>query len=1247
MIRLVDWAASHTRVVIAALALSVATGILAYTGLPKEGAPDIDFPAIFVSAPFPGISAEDSERLLVKPLENRLKEVDGLDELFSTAADGYAGISLLFEFGLDKAKALAEVRDLVSRAEADLPDGVDNLTVTEFSFSDIPILVLGLAGTVPDRTLMQIADQIKEEIESLEEVLEVGVTGMRGEMVEVIIDPLQLESYGVVADELIALVARNNQLIAAGDVETGQGSFALKIPSTFESPRDVYDFPVMVNAGRVVTLGDLADIRMTFDDRTGIARNNGEATVALQIVKRKGYNVIDTAAKVIETTERLRQSWPPALRDSIRVEVTQNMSGNVEDMVSQLENSILTAVCLVMIVVLAILGGRSALLVGFAIPVSFLLCFSLFALMSIAIANVVMFGLVLAVGMLVDSAIVVVELADRNMKEKMPPMKAYASAAKRMFWPILSSTATTLCAFLPMLFWPGVAGQFMGTLPVTIIFVLSASIVVALVFLPVVGGLTAELALKFHGASHSLRREVHWGLRILLCLSILALLFGCAFVVLNPQLNPVPVEGVPPLARSLPFVILFVLLIVVQAIVIGSLRFRLRSRPRMSYVHRPNILTRTTRLLVGNPIMPVVSILATIAFMVTTFQFYIGNNHGVSFFVDTEPERMFIYVRARGNLSLEEKDRVVRQVENIVIGTEGVDNVFSFSGSAGLSNAGMDTSSKPVDTVGEIHVEFQSWEERQKIGGVASDTRRITEMLLSRINEIPGIFTDAQDGSTGPSSGKPLNLRLLSNNWDDLLEASAAARQKFDNSDGLILVDDTRPVPGIDWRIDIDVEQAGEFGTDVATVGGMVQLITRGLLIGKMRVDSSDEEVEIRVRFPESHRHLSTLDELRVSSRNGLVPLSNFLSRSPVPSVDQISRYEQSRYIDVKADLEPGLTNEAGEPVTPTERINHIDEWLTNEANLPDTVRWKWTGDQEEQEESQRFLMMAFAGALGLMFAVLLAQFNSFYHAVLVLLAVVMSTGGVLLGLVILSQPFSVIMTGIGVVALAGIVVNNNIVLIDTYQENAKIMSRIEAIIRTIEVRFRPVLLTSITTIAGLTPMMLGFSIDIVNGGYAINTPASLWWKSMASAVVFGLATATLLTLIFTPSMLALPIWARKGSYGFSRAVMALLAGRRSRVVRDMKLARSLGKVGEVTILWSDRPLSQTGDSPPPGEIPHEGDIAATPAEATEPEATAPEVVEPEVIRPSPEPAAEVQPVEIEDDSDILTGHPGEPLPAR
>ena len=1167
MTRLVDWAASHARMVVACIALSLTTGILAYVGLPKEGAPDIDIPAYFVSVAFPGISAEDSERLLVKPLEARLKDVDGLEEMYSVADDGYAGISLSFDFGLDRDAILAEIRDLVDRAEAEFPEGGNKPSINEFSLSDIPILVIGLKGSVPDRTLMQVADQLKEEIEALEGVLEVGLTGNREEMVEVIIDPLQLESYGVAADEIIGIVSRNNQLIPAGEVQTGRGAFALRIPSSFEQPSDVHDIPLKVNGDRVVTLGDVSDIRMTFDDRTAISRNNGKSTIALQVVKRKGYNLIDTTAQVMQVTEEVSRTWPPSLRDAVDYEFTQNQSLNVERMVNQLENSVLTAVSLVMIVVLAILGIRSALLVGFAIPASFLLCFSFLALMSISISNIVMFGLILAVGMLVDSAIVIVELADRRIKEGTTPMVAFVAAAKRMFWPIVSSTATTLCAFLPMLFWPGVAGQFMGTLPITIIFVLSASLFVALIFLPVVGGISGRLSRRFERMSDHLRRSRPL-VRIILLAVNLALLLVAAMLALRPGAAVIPPLRAAGVSESVPFIILFAFLVMALTIVVKSLSFRIRT-PQLRFGRKRGIINGVMRLMVGNPIMPIVCIATVVAAVVGTFQLYRENNLGVSFFVDTEPEAVTFFVRARGNLGLEEKDALVKQVEKIVIGTEGVANVFSFAGAAGLnSDRGLGGESGPNDTVGQILIEFMPWEERQEIGGIVTDTNNILEQIDARTSDIPGIYIDFQEVANGPSGGKPVHLRLLGDNWNELLDAAGTVRRKFDSTEGLVLVDDTRPLPGIDWKIEVDVERAGRYGTDVATVGGLVQLVTRGISVGKMRVDTSDEEIDIRVRFPESDRHLSTLDGLRVSSRNGLVPLSNFVTLTPVASIGQIARFDQSRYIDVKADMRFGLRNEDGAPMTPTERIQHLEEWLLTEAGLPTGISWVWTGDQQSQEESQEFLMKAFAGALGLMFAVLLAQFNSLYQAVLVLLAVVLSTTGVLLGMVVMQQPFSIIMTGLGIVALAGIVVNNNIVLIDTYQEYSKIMPKIEAIIRTVEVRLRPVLLTSVTTIAGLTPMMFGFSIDIVDGGYTVDTPSALWWKSLAAAVVFGLSTATVLTLLFTPAMLVLPVWARKGSYGAGRLLVVLIGGRRSKAARDLGIRRALRKAGDLTILW-------------------------------------------------------------------------------
>ncbi|WP_292313298.1 efflux RND transporter permease subunit, partial [Marivivens sp.] len=479
MTGMIDWAASRARMVIAFIVLSIIAGAVAYVSLPKEGEPDIEIPALFVSVPFPGISATDAERLLVEPMETELSDIDGLKTMTATAAEGYAGVALEFEFGWDKTRTMADVRDAMNAVEGKFPDGADNYSINEINFSEFPIIIVNLTGDVPERTLIKVAKDLQDELEGIEAILSANLAGTRDEMVEVVIDPLRLEAYNVTAGELINVVTMNNLLIAAGEVSTEQGSFSVKIPSSFDSPQDIYSLPVKTNGDRVITLGDLATIRLTFEDRESTARFNGVKTVALQVVKARGYNLIDTAALVRETVENARAQWPADLQAAVHVGASNDQSRTVASMVSQLEGSVLTAIALVMIVVLASLGTRSALLVGFSIPTSFLLAFLLLGIMGVTISNIVMFGLILAVGMLVDGAIVVVEYADKRISEGAGPMSAYTEAAKRMFWPVVSSTATTLCAFLPMLFWPGVPGQFMGMLPVTLIFVLSASLIVA------------------------------------------------------------------------------------------------------------------------------------------------------------------------------------------------------------------------------------------------------------------------------------------------------------------------------------------------------------------------------------------------------------------------------------------------------------------------------------------------------------------------------------------------------------------------------------------------------------------------------------------------------------------------------------------------------------------------------------------------------------------------------------------------
>ena len=1178
MTGIIDWASQRARMILALIIASLAAGVFSYTGLPKEGEPDIEIPALFISVVFPGISAADSETLLIRPIETELADIDGLKKMTATAAENYAGVAIEFEFGWDKAKTMADVRDAMNSAEAFFPEGAEKYSINELNFSEFPIIIVNLTGDVPERTMTRVAKKLQEEIEAMDAVLEAVVSGDREEMVEVTIDPLRLESYNVTAGELINVVQNNNQLIAAGEVDSKQGTFSVKIPSSFNEVQDIYNLPVKTNGDRIVTLGDLAQIKLTFVDRSGTARFNGQNTVALQVVKRKGFNLIGTAREVRLLVEKESQGWPANLKAAVDVGTSNDQSRVVDSMVRQLEGSVLTAIALVMIVVLTSLGTRAALLVGFSIPTSFLLCFVLLGLMGITISNIVMFGLILAVGMLVDGAIVVVEYADKRISQGTGPMKAYVEAAKRMFWPVVSSTATTLCAFLPMLFWPGVPGQFMGMLPVTLIFVLSASLIVALIYLPILGGVSGRLSRFFENSSNLLHDIVPWFIRLplvplvtfFLCLSILQ--------VVNPNLLlDIDLEEAGPMA-NLPGVVMFILSAFMASIVLGSVEIRKRQK-NVKAGYRRTPFGYFIKFIAGNPIMPLIAIGGVIGFTSFIFTTFGKNNYGVEFFVEGEPEQAIVYVKARGNLSLTEKDILVRQAELIVNAHPGVESVFSFAGTGGL-NQNTAGATAPKDTIGQIQLETIPWENRR--GNPDLDGNKIIAELSNALSVLPGIEIEILELERGPASPKPVHLRLKGENWSDLLSTTAKMRAIFNQTEGLIQVEDTRPLPGIDWQIDVDVEKAGRYGADVATVGAMVQLVTRGILLDTMRVDSSDEEIEIRVRLPEEDRFLSTLDNLKVRTADGLVPLSNFISRKPVTKLAEINRIDQKRYFDIKAGVQANLkrtilSDEGVENeifINANERITYLTGYL-EENPLPPGISWEWTGDQADQAESQAFLSSAFAAALVLMFIILLAQFNSFYNSFVVLIAVVLSTVGVLIGMLVMQQPFSIIMTGTGIVALAGIVVNNNIVLIDTYQELSRYLPKVEAIIRTAEQRIRPVLLTTITTMAGLAPMMFGLSLDFVNGGYSVDSPTALWWKQLATAVVFGLGTATMLTLVFTPALLAARVWVTTYILWIARFLLRIGASRRGQVAQDWALKRMARRTKPAEIIWdySEPPL--------------------------------------------------------------------------
>lgn len=1040
----------HRRTVLTIMIVSIAAGIFSYLAIPKEANPDIDVPVFYVSIGQQGISPEDAQRLLVRPMETDLRSLDGLKELTAIASEGHAGIVLEFEADFDKDKALADVRDKVDQAKADLPDEADEPVINETNFSLVPTITVALSGDVPERTLYRLARQLKDEIEAIPTVREANLAGHREELLEVVIDRTALESYGVTQDELLSALTQNNQLVPAGFLDTGRGRFQVKVPGLVENREDVFSLPIKQNAEGVVTLDDIADVRRTFKDPSNYTMVNGKPAIAINVVKRLGTNIIENNEAVRAAVAEASKDWP----STVRIDYLLDQSNFIYEVLGSLESSIITAICLVMIVVVAALGVRSALLVGLAIPTSFLLGFLILTALGMTVNMMVMFGLVLTVGMLVDGAIVIVEYADRKIVEGMPRKEAYIRAARLMFWPITSSTATTLAAFLPMLLWPGVAGEFMSYLPIMVIIVLTAALVTAMIFLPVAGGI--------FGRGQASAEEQAAAKRLSAA----------------EDLDPDHIPGLTGL-----------------------------------YVRGLHWLAGTVA---GN----LVTLVAIVGISVGVIMTFAQHATGVEFFVDEEPDVAVVLVSGRGNMSASEALQLVTRVEREVLAVDGVENVVMNAYPSGGSSGGgfrIDgVNDKPADVIGELQLELADFCCRR----TAAD---IFEEIRQRTAPIPGIKTEVRKIEGGPPTGKDIQLEVKGNNYDTVKAVTGQLRKHFETVAGLRDLEDDRPLPGIEWQLDINREEAGRFNAAIAPVGSMVQLVTTGVLIGTYRPDDSDDEIDIRVRFPEDQRTIDQFESLRLKTPNGMVPISNFVKVAPAPRVSSITRKDGSYAMNVKADV---IESEGFDQNV---MIGEMQEWLDSQ-DWPSGVSFKFRGADEDQQESGEFLMKAMLGSLFLMFIILVTQYNSFYQTAITLFTVVLSVIGVLIGMTVTGQKFSIIMTGTGVVALAGIVVNNAIVLIDTYNRMREdVDDPVMAVLKTAAQRLRPIMLTTITTIAGLVPMATEVNLDFINRTIAVGGITSIWWVQLSTAIIFGLGFSTLLTLVVVPVALAAPsVWSRK-----------------------------------------------------------------------------------------------------------------------
>ncbi len=1033
----IDTAVSRSRTTLSIFVAIMLTGFGSYLSIPVELNPDVEVPIIITTIIHEGISPEDAERLLAKPTEIELKSLDGITQISSFSSENAAWIITEFDISFESKTALSDVREAVNRAKARFPANTEEPLMQEVSAAGLPVVQIAIGGQgVPERVLLRVAEQLQREIEILPQILEAVMVGNREELLEAEIDPGKLETYGIPNSAIVSTVMNNNRLIPAGQVDTGQGSFSVKVPGLIENAEDLFNLPLASTDLGVLTVADIAKVRRTFKDATRYSYSNGSASISLNVNKRKGANLVESMEQIDAVVERIRPTLPP----SVTLSYINNTAPLVLEQNLGLQGNMATAMVLVLIVVIASVGVRSGLIVTLAVPFSFFFAFIIISLLGFTYNFMVIFGLLLGLGMLIDGAIVMVEHADRKMAEGLNSLEAYRAAVDRMFWPIMASTATTLAAFLPIMFWPGVSGQFMSYLPITVFAVLIGSLFYALLFAPTIGALIGQ------GSAAAK-----------------------AFAKGGNDDGRVVATGITRLYEK-------------------SLKVAVK--------------------------LPITVFLLSIVTLVTIVWAYGRYGKGVEFFTGVEPSQTQIQVFARGNYSPAELRDVMLSVQERIYEVGYFKGIVMQSGTG--QQLGGDQQTAP-DLIGYIFVEMVDRRERELDGFEVENRYR------QAIANLPGARAEVVSLEQGPPVGKEIQIELSGEELEPLFAEAARIRNFLENDmTGLIDIDDTAPVPGIEWEIEVDRARAAMMGASMAEIGTAIQLMTNGVFMGDYRPNDSEEEVDIRIRYPAEYRGIEQMDTIRIATANGPVPISSFVTRVAKPAVSSIQRVDGARVVYVRANPAPGIVA--------SNKLIEIDAWL--EENPPQRgVTAVFRGANEEQANSAAFLGKAFSLAMALMAILLVAVFNSYYQALIILSSVLLSTAGVLLGLLTTGQTFSVILTGIGIVALSGIIVNNNIVLIDTFNYlKAKHgdWTLEEIIVQTGVQRLRPVFLTTFTTGFGLLPLAMHVSVDLINAEIEVGGPITSQWVSLASAIVFGLSFATILTLIVTPAMLALPDAARK-----------------------------------------------------------------------------------------------------------------------
>ncbi len=1059
-------------VVVIVLVITV-FGFMAYRSLPRESSPDITIPYIFISTSYPGVAPEDIEKSITIPIEKKLKGLEAVKQIKSSSTEGLSSIVIEFVAGTDIDEVLPKTKDKVDMAKPELPSDLqDDPEVMEVNISELPILILSLSGTIGQVRLKEIAETLEEEIEAIKGVLDAEITGGLEREIRVEPYPDKLAYYGLSIVGLQKVIAEENLNVSGGGIRMGDGRFQLRVPGEFRGPEEIYGLIVGTYEGRPVYLKDVARVVDGFKDETGRSRLDGRQAINIQIKKRAGENIPRIADEVDRIIERMEPSWPKGTT----VTKLMDEAENIHTMVMDLENNIITGLILVIVVLLFVMGIRNAILVGLAIPFSMLISFMILQALGITLNMVVLFSLTLSLGMLVDNAIVIVENIFRYMEQGVPRLQAAVKATAEVAQPVTASTLTTVAAFFPLLFWTGIMGEFMKYLPITVIITLSSSLFVALVINPALAAIFLRLP------------------------------YGHRFTGIKVTADEIERAGEAPIT------------------VRGPLLKAYRSLLSSALNHRLAVLSMAFLIVIS---------------MAMIWVYRVGLEKSIEFFPSFEPDGIYVNLDMPEGADLKYSDRIARQVEvalckgagsGLASPDEDPAQCYYDSGEdkihtlrTGIKVRGLTDMtdvkhiySRTVAVTGgqsafennspnHIGVQFYDMEERN------DPSPATIEKIRGRIKDIPGAKISVSEQEHGPPIGAAINIEISGDNYHVMGRMAHEIHKVLEKIPFIQDIRDDYVSGSPTVKVGIDRQRAAMLGLSTNTVGFALKVAFNGMKVSTFR--EADEDYDITVQLSESDRkNTDILRELLLPTPAGLVPLSTITKFEVTGGLSQINRINHERVVTVKANVD--------ETKVPGPVVRAQAEKMLAGFHIPPGYKIRFTGELDMQKEAEEFLEKAFAAAVFLIIIILVSQFNSVSQPLIIMTSLILSLGGVLFGLTVMRFPFGIVMTGVAIFSLAGVVVNNAIVLIDyTNRLRERGMATKEAIIAAGCTRLRPVLLTAITTILGLLPMVTGISYDFHKMEISWISESSQFWSSMAISVIFGLALATVLTLVVVPAL--------------------------------------------------------------------------------------------------------------------------------